>query len=85
MPSTPNSQCVFATRGVDKFADAGFVADEPGLPHLDQACVTLRCTLHAQTSGGDHSILIGRVENIRIDASTRPTVYFRRAFCELVN
>jgi flavin reductase ActVB len=70
----------FATRGADKFADAGFRADERGLPVLERACVTLDCSLHALHPGGDHSILVGRVERTRIDEAELPAVYFRRGF-----
>ena len=70
----------FATRGADKFGEAGFRADEHGLPVLDEACVTLRCSLHARYSGGDHAILVGRVEHTRIDDKQVPALYFRRGF-----
>lgn len=69
----------FATRGADKFADAGFVADENGLPVLDVASVILDCSLHERHPGGDHTILVGQVRNVRIGSET-PAVYFRRAF-----
>ncbi|CAO5192167.1 Actinorhodin polyketide dimerase [Frankia sp. AiPs1] len=69
----------FATRGADKFADAGFRSDERGLPVLDQASVTLECAAHAVHSAGDHSILLGRVERTLI-GEERPAVYFRRRF-----
>jgi flavin reductase ActVB len=69
----------FATRGADKFNDAGFIADERGLPVLPRACVTLDCTVHGRHPGGDHTILLGRVENTRLGEDL-PAVYFRRGF-----
>ncbi|MBL7501437.1 flavin reductase family protein [Frankia sp. CNm7] len=69
----------FATRGADKFADAGFRPDEHGLPVLDRACVTLSCVTHAVQPAGDHSILLGRVERTWL-GDDRPAVYFRRRF-----
>ncbi|WP_083391318.1 flavin reductase family protein [Parafrankia soli] len=69
----------FATRGADKFADAGFRPDERGLPVLDRACVTLDCAAHAIQPAGDHSILLGRVERTQV-GEDRPAVYFRRRF-----
>lgn len=72
----------FATRGADKFADAGFVADEHGLPVLDRACVTLSCTPYARHAGGDHTILIGQVERTHV-GDDLPAVYFRRGFHSL--
>jgi flavin reductase ActVB len=70
----------FATRGADKFADAGFTADESGLPVLDRAPVTLRCSGYAKYPGGDHLILVGRVEDTKVDEAKVPTIYFRRKF-----
>jgi flavin reductase ActVB len=72
----------FATRGADKFAGAGFTADERGLPVLERACVTLDCAAHARHTGGDHTILVGRVEHTRVGADL-PAVYFRRGFHSL--
>jgi flavin reductase ActVB len=73
----------FATRGADKFADAGFVEDAFGLPHLAQAAVTLRCSRFAQHEGGDHTILVGRVEETLLVPEATPTVYYRRGFRQL--
>lgn len=73
----------FATRGADKFTDAGFVANENGLPVLPGASVTLDCVVHARYPGGDHTILVGAVEGVRLGTDP-PAVYFRRAFRPLV-
>jgi flavin reductase ActVB len=69
----------FATRGADKFAGAGFAADDHGLPVLDQACVTLTCESYSLFPAGDHTVLIGRVERTRIGTDL-PAVYFRQDF-----
>ncbi|MBX4171479.1 flavin reductase family protein [Rhodococcus pyridinivorans] len=69
----------FATRGADKFTHAGFVPDERGLPVLTDACVTLDCTASARHAGGDHTILVGRVEHTSV-REAEPAIYFQRAF-----
>lgn len=69
----------FATRGADKFQNAGFTADPSGLPVLDRACVRLDCITHATHAAGDHTILLGRVQHAAVDDSA-PAVYFRRSF-----
>ncbi|HEX5407141.1 MAG TPA: flavin reductase family protein [Pseudonocardiaceae bacterium] len=69
----------FATRGADKFRDAGFTADAEGLPVLDRACARLDCTTHATYAAGDHTILLGRVRHVQV-GDPAPAVYFRRAF-----
>jgi flavin reductase ActVB len=72
----------FASRGADKFGDAGFTVDENGLPSLARACVRLDCSAHARYPGGDHTILIGQVENIHL-GSGRAAVYYQRGFHSL--
>lgn len=69
----------FATRGADKFAQTGFVADEHGLPLLADASIALACTAHAKYAGGDHTILVGRVVHTRV-GENEPAVYFQRGF-----
>lgn len=72
----------FATRGADKFAGGDFVTGESGLPVLTDACVTLHCRAHARYDGGDHTILVGRVEEARMENAV-PAIYFRRTFHQL--
>ena len=69
----------FATRGLDKFDGAGFLPDASGLPILAGVSVALRCAAHAKVEGGDHLVLIGRVEEAAVGSET-PFVYFRRRF-----
>jgi flavin reductase ActVB len=73
----------FAMRGADKFSQAGFAADAQGLPILDDSAVALRCAAFARHPAGDHTILVGRVEETRIDDAKPPALYFRRAFRSL--
>jgi flavin reductase ActVB len=70
----------FATRGADKFGGGGFSDKEYGIPVLQQACAMLDCSLYARHPGGDHTILVGRVEHTRIDEAKLPALYFRRGF-----
>lgn len=72
----------FATRGVDKFADAGFTTDEHGLPFLGHAAVVLNCSRHAIYDGGDHSILMGEVTRTSFTEGS-PALYYQRAFHQL--
>ena len=61
-PGRANLAALFATRGADKFAGRRFRAGEHGLPVLDEAVARLHCSPHSQYPGGDHTILVGRVE-----------------------
>jgi flavin reductase ActVB len=69
----------FATRGADKFGGGDFVTGEHGLPLLEGGCVRMTCATHATYAAGDHTILVGRVEEVRLDGRP-PAIYLRRRF-----
>jgi flavin reductase ActVB len=69
----------FATRGADKFAGAGFIADEDREPVLPAAVATLHCTMFRDYPCGDHIVLVGQVRRTVL-TDTPPTVYFDRRF-----
>ena len=73
----------FATRGADKFAGTRFATSERGLPVFQESGVGLECAAHARHEAGDHTILVGRVEQVHIGQDP-PAVYFRRGFHQLV-
>jgi flavin reductase ActVB len=72
----------FATRGAAKFDGAGFLPDADGLPILQGVSIALRCSAHSKVEGGDHLVLIGRVEETAT-GDEMPFVYFRRKFHSL--
>ncbi|MCW2789613.1 MAG: putative NADH-dependent flavin oxidoreductase [Aeromicrobium sp.] len=72
----------FATKGSDKFAGGEFEADARGVPILNDAAVVLGCTAHERYDGGDHTILIARVESVTL-RDHAPAIYFQREFREL--
>jgi flavin reductase ActVB len=72
----------FATRGAPKFDGAGFQPDADGLPFLKDVSISLRCATYSKVDGGDHLVLIGRVEEVGL-AEEMPFVYFRRKFHSL--
>jgi flavin reductase ActVB len=72
----------FATRGAAKFDGAGFQPDPDGLPFLKDVSISLRCASYSKVDGGDHLVLIGRVEDVGL-GEEMPFVYFRRKFHSL--
>ena len=72
----------FATRGAAKFDGAGFQPDTDGLPFLKDVSISLRCATYSKVDGGDHLVLIGRVEEVGL-GEQMPFVYFRRKFHSL--
>ena len=69
----------FATRGAAKFDGAGFQPDADGLPLLAGVSISLRCATYSKVDGGDHLVLIDRVEEVDM-GEEMPFVYFRRKF-----
>lgn len=72
----------FATRGADKFTGAGFDLSARGLPVMPDATAVLECSVFAKYDGGDHTIIVGRVEDAILGLHD-PVVYFRRDFHRL--
>ncbi|MEU3416592.1 MULTISPECIES: flavin reductase family protein [unclassified Streptomyces] len=69
----------FATSGVDRFEAGDMTPCELGLPGLPEAAARIACTTHEILDGGDHSILVGRVEATHA-GDRAPLVYTDRAF-----
>ncbi|WP_395297049.1 flavin reductase family protein [Kitasatospora hibisci] len=69
----------FARSGVDRFEAGDTLPLELGLPGIPEAAVRVACSMHQVLDGGDHSILIGRVEAAAVGADA-PLVYCDRAF-----
>lgn len=72
----------FATRGADKFTGSGFALSDRGLPVMTDASAVLECSVYERYDGGDHVIIVGRVEDA-ILGEHDPVVYFRRDFHRL--
>jgi flavin reductase ActVB len=69
----------FATHGRTKFARWAFELSPSGNPVLADSGLVLECRNERRHEGGDHTILIGRVESVH-HVRRPPAIYFRRAF-----
>ncbi|MFI1165831.1 flavin reductase family protein [Streptomyces sp. NPDC020801] len=69
----------FAVSGADKFAG---VAHEPapasGSPRLAGALAWIDCAIHAVHTGGDHLIVVGRVNALGTSGTDEPPLLFHR-------
>lgn len=72
----------FASQLDEKFDDIEHTLNEDGVPVLDDAIATLRCTLRHSFDGGDHSIFIGLVESVQVSKG-EPLIYFECDYHEL--
>jgi flavin reductase (DIM6/NTAB) family NADH-FMN oxidoreductase RutF len=69
---------VFASPGTDRGSLVRWGLSERGLPVLDSYVSLLECSLEAEHAGGDHAILVGRVEAIdNAGDHVRPLLYHR--------
>jgi flavin reductase (DIM6/NTAB) family NADH-FMN oxidoreductase RutF len=66
----------FAEHEVDRFDGVPFQRGALGPALLDGAIAQIECRAHARHPGGDHTILVGAVDAVRV-AGGNPLLYFR--------
>jgi flavin reductase ActVB len=74
----------FGTAGADKFGGGEFRSARDGLPILDDALVSMRCRTTDLADGGDHTIMIARVEDVRLRRDGAPAVHVDRRYWDLI-
>jgi 3-hydroxy-9,10-secoandrosta-1,3,5(10)-triene-9,17-dione monooxygenase reductase component len=72
-----------APAGADRFAGVDHAPSAGGVPVLAGAAAFLDCRLEAEHPAGDHSIVVGRVEEARMDGDRAPLVLWASAFRRL--
>ncbi|WP_043674112.1 flavin reductase family protein [Streptomyces xylophagus] len=73
----------FAISGTDKFANVPYDASPAsGSPRLSGAAAWIDCTIHAVHTGGDHLIVVGRVDALGTadDGGEAPLLFHRGRF-----
>ncbi|WP_369170150.1 flavin reductase family protein [Streptomyces sp. R28] len=72
----------FAVSGADKFAGVGYdAAPVSGSPRLAGTLAWIDCTIHAVHTGGDHLIVVGRVEALGAsDGDEAPLLFHKGRF-----
>ncbi len=78
----------FASQGIDKFKDANFKLNDSGVPILEGCLATIECRMHAIHDGGDHQIIVGKVQSMAMkdlsaDEHGRPLLYFSGKYGKL--
>jgi flavin reductase ActVB len=71
---------LLATRGADKFGGGHFHRGPHGLLFAAQAVAMFVCRSENRYPGGDHTILVGAVEDVGIGETEKAMVHFRRGF-----
>ena len=62
--------------GADRFAGLDWELGRGGVPLLTDALASLECEIVAEHPAGDHWIVVGRIENLRISPIKDPLVFF---------
>jgi flavin reductase (DIM6/NTAB) family NADH-FMN oxidoreductase RutF len=70
----------FAAPIADRFADRDWHMSEGGCPTLPDAIAVFDCQLWTTYDGGDHDIVIGKVEALRCPHEGKPLLRFRGEF-----
>lgn len=71
----------FAMKGAtDKFAHVDWTLSELGSPRLAGAVAWIECTVENTLEGGDHDIVVGRVEALEPSHSGSPLLFFQGGY-----
>ncbi|MCC5478672.1 flavin reductase family protein [Streptomyces barringtoniae] len=74
----------FAVSGADKFAGVAYdPAPASGSPRLAGTAAWIDCTVHAVHTGGDHLIVVGRVDALGTEDPGEPLLFHRGRFARL--
>lgn len=75
----------FARASIDKWANIEFASDQYGSPVLSGALAVLSCTAHARFDGGDHLILVGKVNALTSanQPDRRPLIFYGGSYRRL--
>ena len=73
----------FADPLAARFTDSEVTGFSTGAPILSEALAALDCTVHARHEGGDHVILVGKVEHLAVLDDADPLVYWRGTYRKL--
>ncbi|ARP71650.1 flavin reductase [Streptomyces pluripotens] len=74
----------FAVSGADKFAGVAYeAAPVSGAPLLTGAVAWIDCTVHAVHTGGDHLIVVGRVDALGAGGTDEPLLFHQGRFAGL--
>ena len=72
----------FSTIDIDRFGGVGFTRSSNGYVIIDDLLGVLECRRFALHDGGDHTIILGEVEETRVESGT-PLLYYRGGYAQL--
>lgn len=75
----------FAVSGGNKFDGVEWRWNEYGLPIIDDCIAYVECTLHQIHDAGDHEIVVGLVQDLRVGTHSRPLLFYRGSYRQLLH
>jgi 3-hydroxy-9,10-secoandrosta-1,3,5(10)-triene-9,17-dione monooxygenase reductase component len=69
-----------APPGSDRFAGVTWTTGRGGAPLLTDALASLECTIVGEHPGGDHWIVVGRVDELHLPPTKDPLIFFGGGF-----
>ena len=69
-----------AAPGSDRFAGVAWTPGRGGAPLLTHALASLECEIVGEHPGGDHWIVIGRVDDLHVSSTREPLIFFQGGF-----
>lgn len=73
----------FASREGKNWSEIGWHKGTDDVPVLDHCLAHFDCSVQSVADGGDHAIIIGRVEHLDAQAGGQPLLYYRGAYATL--
>jgi flavin reductase (DIM6/NTAB) family NADH-FMN oxidoreductase RutF len=74
-----------AARTDDRFRELDLHVSDHGAVLIDGAPAWLDCRVEAEYPAGDHTLVLLRIAGFRIDLGTRPLIFHRSVFRQLVD
>lgn len=71
---------VMASKDPDKFASVKWTTEATGSPVIAGSIAWIDCTITEVLEGGDHDIVIGRVEDLGFEEDGAPLVFFKGGY-----
>jgi 3-hydroxy-9,10-secoandrosta-1,3,5(10)-triene-9,17-dione monooxygenase reductase component len=71
---------IFAARSADKFRGVGWRPAPSGAPVLHGVLAWIDCTVEAEHDGGDHVLVIGRVQELDVLEEHGPLIFYRGGY-----
>ncbi|CAN5688221.1 flavin reductase family protein [soil metagenome] len=70
----------FASKGTDKFRGVGWHPAASGSPVLADVLAWIDCEIHEVLDGGDHLIVLGKVDELEVADGGGPLLFFRGGY-----